>query len=87
LTEIAAALPGDRDSARPEAFAMTGMIWRDREAQMPSPVSAEAAQQPRQHPPLEPQRREITDVAGQAALAGAERRCAREYDKVPSHQP
>jgi hypothetical protein len=87
LAEIAPALPGDRDSARPEAFAMTGMVRGDSKTQMPSPVSAEMAQQPRQHLPLETQRREIADVAGQAALAGAERRGAREYDKVPSHQP
>jgi hypothetical protein len=85
--KVAAALLQDRDSARPETLAMAGVVGRDREVKMPAPVSAEATQQPRQHQPLETQRGEIADVAGQAALAAAERRGAREHDEVPPHQP
>jgi hypothetical protein len=54
---------------------------------MPSPISAEAAQQPRQHQPLETQGGEVADVASQAALAAAERRRAGEHDEMPPHQP
>src|SRR5260370_6175734 len=61
LAEIAAALPDNRNSARPEPLALQGGVRGDREAQMPSPVSTEAKQYPRQHQPLETQRRNVAD--------------------------
>src|SRR4051794_16169957 len=87
FAEIAPALPDDRDAARPETPAMTGAVRRDGDAQTPSSVSNKAAQQPPQHQPLETQRRDVADVARQAALAAAERRRTREYDHMARHQP
>ena len=58
---------------------MTGAVGRDGDAQTPSPIPAEAAQQPFQHQPLEMQSRDIADVTRQAALAATERRRAREH--------
>src|SRR5207248_10569368 len=75
----------------PEPPAMTGAVGRNGDAQTPSRVSTEAAQQPRQHQPLETYSRDIADVARQTALASAERRRPREHDEVPGqmarHQP
>ena len=57
-----------------------------REAQMPAPVAAEATQQQGEHRPLEAHRRKVTDIAGEAALADAEPRCAHEQDNMaPGH--
>ena len=85
--DIAGALRSDRGGARPQPLARDAAVWRDREAQPPAAVAAKPARQKRQHRALEPQRRNVAGLAGQAALADPETRRAHEQHEMPPGHP
>ena len=85
--EIAFALAESLDPDIPELCTMPGMVRRDRDPHSPAPIQHETTQQPRNHQPLETQRRDRADLARKAAFAGAETWRANEQDKGVPHQP
>jgi hypothetical protein len=66
---------------------MTGAVRGDGKAQPPPAVAAETAQQPRQHQPLEAERRDRADIARQPPLAGPEPRRPDEQHQMPPDHP
>jgi hypothetical protein len=87
--KIAAALLDDWVTVRPEPPAMNCAVRRHRDPQMPPPVAPKAAQQSRQHEPLEAQRREVADIPREAPLAAAIDGRSGEQDQMTpgAHQP
>jgi hypothetical protein len=85
--QIARALPDRLGPAAPMTGATAVLVGRHRDPQTPAPVLRETAQQERDHRPLEAKRRDITDIAREAAFAAAEQRRPDEQNESAPHQP
>src|SRR5947209_778959 len=85
--EIAFALPDRLCPAAPMTGATAVLVWRHRDPQTPAPVIPETAQQQSDHRPLEMHRRDIADLAREAAFAAAEQRRPDEQNESAPHQP
>jgi hypothetical protein len=70
--EIARALSDRLYHPAPMTGAAAGLVRRHRDPQAPAPIRCETAQQQRDHCPLETKRRDIADLAREAAFAAAE---------------
>jgi hypothetical protein len=85
--EIARALSDHLYPAAPMTGAAAALVWRNRDPQTPAPVLPETAQQQSDHRPLEMGRRDIADLAREAAFAVAEQRRPDEQNESAPHQP
>ncbi len=85
--KIATALADSLGLPVPTPGTMASPVRGHRNAQMPAPVRGKPAQQPRDHQPLEAQRRDIADLSGEPSLADAESRRAHKQNQVAPHQP
>jgi hypothetical protein len=85
--EIARALSDGLYPTAPITGATTGLIGRHDDPQTPASVFRETAQQQRYHRSLELHRRDIADIAREAAFAAAEQRCPDKQNKSAPHQP
>lgn len=85
-SEIATALSCRQRAAGPQTEAVAGPVGRYREAQLPTPVTTEAAQQAGEHRPLEAQSGGVADVVRQPPLADAVTRLAHEQHEMAPDQ-
>jgi len=84
--EVALALSDRLDPLAPMTGVLTGPVRRYRDPQTPAAVPRQAAQQPRDHHPLEPHRPDIADLPSEAALTAAELRRPHEQNESAAHQ-